>query len=334
MGQILLKGFNMLHFKWINIIYLWLFLLPSFASINTTNEVCDSTLENPCIVLDSKSKFSPILWFRDARFIANSYPGNIEGIHDLNVTGSEEPSEKGWTSIANYIKQHVTNPERKVIVLDLRQESHGYLNGRAITLVSSYNWINLDKSNEQSLNDQFDWLDSLKEKKKVNGILTVSQYRAKDFSHGRSMAVGVIHDESYYVKRMGFEYRRLYITDHRAPLDSEVDAFITLVNNNPEDTWFHVHCRGGKGRTTTIFALLDMLKNADKVSFEDIIARQASISPFYNLMVIDRAVPELSQYYAERIDFLTQFYGYARESLQGYKGTWSEWKSIHNLPAN
>ncbi|KTD76320.1 tyrosine protein phosphatase [Legionella waltersii] len=324
----------MLRFKWIQIICLWLFMLPSFASIPFSNESCDSTPEKPCIVLDSKTKFSPILWFRDAEFIAHSYPGNIEGIHRLNVSGSEEPSEKGWAFIANYIKEHVTNPERKVIVLDLRQESHGYLNGRAITLVSSYNWINLEKNNEQSLKDQSNWLNGLKEKKKVNGILTVSQYRAKDFSHGRSMAVGVVHDENYYVKRMGFDYRRLYITDHRAPLDSEVDAFISIVKSNPEDTWYHVHCRGGKGRTTTIFALFDMLKNADKVSFEDIIARQASISPFYNLMVIDRTVPELSQYYAERVEFLTHFYDYARESLQGYKGTWSEWKSIHNLTAN
>jgi hypothetical protein len=219
---------------------------------------------------------------------------------------------------------------KPVVVFDLRQESHGYLNGRAITLVSNYNWLNLDKANEQSIRDQEDWLAALRIRKTIPGILTVSQYRDKEYFLGKSIAVGTVKNEEYYVAKWGFEYHRLFITDHRAPLDSEVDVFLNIVRSKPTNTWFHVHCRGGKGRTSTVLAMFDMLKNADKVSFEEIIERQASISPYYNLLDVERGNPELTPYYLERVTFLRQFYEYSRQSLMAYAGTWSEWKVYHS----
>lgn len=320
-------------FKGFKVVCILFSMAQGFVFANSPPLVCDSTAEYPCIVQDSKTRYSPIEWMRDVAVIADVYQGNTLGIKDMYVSGSEEPSEKGWRSIAEYIAMKRPKGGHPVVVLDLRQESHGFLNGRAITRVTHYNWINLGKSNEQSHLDEEKWLTSLSAKKIVNGILTLSQYREKEYFRGKSMAVGSIKNEEYYVSRWGFEYHRLYISDHRAPLDSEVDAFLHLLNSKSEKTWFHVHCRGGKGRTSTVLAMFDMIKNADKVSFDEIIARQASISPFYNLLEVYRGDIELTPYYIQRIEFLRQFYSYSQRVLAGYPGTWSEWKRLNAIPA-
>ncbi|HIA7953080.1 phosphatase domain-containing protein [Legionella pneumophila] len=318
-----------MSFKGFKVVMLILLSTQSYASKLASSSVCDSTIENPCIVQDSKTQFSPVIRYREVASIADVYGGNITGINKFHLSGSEQPSEKGWEAIAESISRKMGAEAKKVIALDLRQESHGYLNGRAITLVSVYNWINLGKSNSQSTLDQENWLTGLRSRKIVNGVLTVPQYVAKQYSQGKSMVVSTVKNEEYYVYKKGFDYYRIFISDHRAPLDSEVDALVALIKNNPEDTWYHVHCRGGKGRTTTVFAMFDMLKNADKVSFEEIIARQASIPPFYNLMVTNREIPELTPYYEQRLQFLIHFYEFARQSLMGYSGTWSEWKKLN-----
>lgn len=319
----------MFGFKGIKVILIALYWMHGTVFAESTIPACDSTSENPCIVQDSSSAYSPIGLLRDASLIEGAYEGNIAGINSLYISGSEAPTERGWSQIAEYILKRKPKSSSPVIVIDLRQESHGYLNGRAITLVNEYNWINLGKTGEQSTTDQEAWLASLRLKKKVDGVITLSQYRAKDYIHGKSIAVAAIKNEEYYVSKWGFEYRRIYIADHRAPLDSEVDAFVALVKKSHPKTWFHVHCRGGKGRTTTILAMYDMLQNADKASFQEIIERQASVAPFYNLLEVYRGDPELTPYYEKRVDFLRTFYEYARQSLLGYTGTWSEWLALY-----
>lgn len=311
---------------------LTLALTQGFALAQAQTKICDATVMNPCLVQDSEFANSPLKWFRDASTIAGVYQGNIMGTQDLFISGSEEPSERGWKDIANYISKIRGWGKKPVYVLDLRQESHGYLNGRSITLVSLYDWINRGKNNTQCLLDQENWLQSLRNQKKITGLLTTQEYSSKEFSRGKTIRVKAVKNEETLVSRLGFEYYRLYISDHTGPRDSEVDAFVTIIKNAPKDTWFHMHCRGGKGRTTTFLVMYDMLKNADKVGFEEIINRHASIGPNYNLFDVNRADPYLTPYYEERIAFLTHFYQFSQQLLKGYRGTWSEWKA--NVPPN
>lgn len=318
------------NIKGFTIVLMMFILIQENVFASSFPAVCESSIEKPCIVQDSKTQHSPVQWLRDIATIADAYDGTVQGIQNMYLSGSEEPSEKGWRTIAEYIAMRRPKTGKPVVVLDLRQESHGYLNGRAITLVSNHNWLNLGKTNEQSAADQEDWLASLRSRKTVPGVLTVPQYREKQYFLGKSMAVATVRNEQYYVEKWGFEYHRLFITDHRAPSDADVDAFLALVKSKPKKTWFHVHCRGGKGRTSTVLAMFDMLKNADKVSFEDIIHRQASISPYYNLFDVYRDNPDLTPYYVKRLAFLMQFYEFSRQSLMGYAGTWSDWKVLQS----
>jgi protein-tyrosine phosphatase len=45
------------------------------------------------------------------------------------------------------------------------------------------------------------------------------------------------------------------------------------VSSLPKDTWIHIHCRGGEGRTTTFLAILEMLHFKNH-SLYDILTRQ------------------------------------------------------------
>ena len=313
-----------------NTFFLLFFLFSNIVYSQGLFKHCDSTLEHPCIVQDNKTNTSPIKWLRDVTTIAQAYDGNIQGITSLFMSGSEEPSEKGWVQIAEYLEKKNPNKVPSVWVLDLRQESHGYLNGGAVTLVSWFNWINLGKNNEQSALDQENWLKKLSTKKKISDVLTVQQYRDTDYANGAVVEMQSVEDEAHLIAKLGFKYIRLFLTDHRAPHDAEVDAFVKIIKNLPENTWLHIHCRGGKGRTTTIMVMYDMLKNADKVSFEEIIARQASISPYYNLLDYSQRNPTLMTHYQQRVRFLRYFYEYSKQVLAGYTDTWSEWR-IHNF---
>ncbi|MDP1604686.1 MAG: tyrosine protein phosphatase [Legionella sp.] len=293
--------------------------------------ICDGTDKLPCIVQDTSASYSHVKNLRDTSMIASYYHEDTAGIDKLWSSASAAPNEDGWQEIADYInKQSLKKPSR-IVVVDLRQETHGYLNGQAINLTTSHNWINLGKKRQQVYADELAWLRDLQEKDHINGVLTPKQFDAKKYTHGKNVVIKTVKSEEEVVTEAGLGYHRLNVSDHRAPLDSEVDDFVEFYKKLPPYTWLHIHCRGGKGRSTSFLAMIDMLNNADKVSFHDIIARQASIPPFYNLSEIYRLDPELTDFYEERLVFLTNFYLYAQQIIAGYKGSWSDWKSLQGL---
>lgn len=77
--------------------------------------------------------------------------------------------------------------------------------------------------------------------------------------------------------------------------------FITFVNNQPENSWLHFHCKAGIGRTTTFMIMYDIMKNCNDVSLYDIITRQVILS---KITEKDAA----GFYLGEHFDFLNSFY--------------------------
>lgn len=309
---------------------LWLFLGFSEQTLALAEApfLCDGSQNHPCLVQESLNPTTPVMYLRDSSLIKLYYEGDLTGIDTLKLSASAMPNALNWEEIRNHIHQQNTILPEKIIVIDLRQESHGYLNNMAITLNSTHNWVNLHKTNEQAKTDEENWLLLLKNQSVVSGVLTPQQFETHNYVQGTSFDVLSVQSEEDVVRSNYFDYQRFYVSDHRAPLDSEVDNFIAFYRQLSPDVWLHIHCRGGKGRTTTFLTLIDMLHNADKVSFKTILARQAAIPPFYDLAAVFRSDPDLTIFYVERLHFLEQFYKFAQATLQGYSGTWSEWKSM------
>lgn len=288
---------------------------------------CEATREKPCIVQDSETPTVPVGSLRDALMIKDYYHGNLAGVDNLNMSLSAEPAGLGWQQVADFIRSRAGREPHQVLVLDLRQENHGYLNGNAMTLCDLHNWLNLGKTAQDVIAGENQWLTWLAMIATIDNVLSVQQFSKKEYGTGRTIAVESLLSEKEQVSQFGFAYHRLPIPDHRAPQDNDVDTFVSLISTLPQSAWLHVHCRGGKGRSTTILAMYDMLNNADKATFNDIIERLAAVPPYYDLTQIVRSDPELTPYYQERLDFLHLFYAYAAARLAGYPNAWSQWKA-------
>lgn len=308
------------------ICFFFLLNLSQFIFGATTQ--CNGTSLKPCIVQDTENNTAKIKHWRTSNDIKKAFAkqhGNVKGLEKLWMSGSGQPSIEGLNTIAVKIIKHTENKVEHIVDLDLRQESHGYLNDNAITLAAQNDWVNLGKSHEQVLKEEKKWLKSLRKQKNISDVLTPQQFEKNQFTQGKTIKVESIGSEDKIAKNANFNYFRLTVSDHMAPSDAEVDRFITFIKTMKPHTWIHFHCRGGNGRTTTFMAMYDMLHNANKVSLETIIQRQAAVAPDYNLFKVSRKHKEFTKHYQKRKEFLTKFYQFSQAYLKGYAGTWSDW---------
>ncbi len=303
----------------------------SILVVTTTNAfafvLCDGTQKNPCVVQDTKDNTPEVRNWRSSQMLAKAYQGNVTGLKNIWMSGSAAPSEQGFKTIADNIKKATQGKVKKIIDVDLREETHGYLNNNAINLTSQYDWINLGKTTPEILLIEKHWLHFLSTQPIIHNVLTSKDFKAGKLTTGIDVPVESIASEEKVVTQVGLQYLRITVSDHMAPRDADVDKFVELVKNTSSDTWLHLHCRGGEGRTTTFMVMYDMLKNADQVSFTEILKRQAALPPNYDLFKVNRNDPHLTIYYQQRLKFLMDFYQFAIASLQGYKGNWSDWKA-------
>jgi protein-tyrosine phosphatase len=71
--------------------------------------------------------------------------------------------------------------------------------------------------------------------------------------------------------------------------------------------------------------LYDMLRNANRVSLEDIVLRQKILSHGYDVLQPPEAEIWKTPYAADRAAFVRAFYDYARANPNGRPQLWSEW---------
>lgn len=247
-----------------------------------------------------------------------------EGLDRVRAVGSQQFSKAGLQAVLKRI------PSKSVVIIDLRRESHGFLNDNAISWYGPQNAANSSKSpvkiklsENRLLNklnkSRFQWVHQILEKTDQGFVGRTS----KEFVHVESAI-----SEQKLASDLHVKYKRFYVEDFHAPEDADVVRFVNYVKHFPEDTWLYFHCRAGRGRTTTFMTMYDMMKNAKHVSFNDIVARQ------YALGGSDlRDLPDEDNYkygYASnRLSFIKNFYEYAKENNDDYSTTWMQWKEKH-----
>lgn len=190
-----------------------------------------------------------------------------EGLDDLHISGSGEPSADGMKDLVAAIRKKAGN--RPIYIVDLRQESHGYANGTAISWYGKRDWGNIEKTQEQAIVDEEELLQGIEGKE----ISIYKINKKKEPIDPQIMQVNTVQTEKEMAKVNGIHYVRIAVTDHLPPTREEIQRFVTFVNHLPKDAWVHFHCEAGKGRTTTFMAMYDMMRNP-KVPFETILQRQ------------------------------------------------------------
>lgn len=247
---------------------------------------------------------------------AKNTPSRL-GLDTLNISGSGQFTETNF-------KQMVTRLKIKTgYIIDLRQESHGFLDSTPVSWFGVDNSENKGKTPKKIRILENRLIQNLKDKKKVTVFHRIKEepkvlFKPELFSY-QSVSL-----EKTFVTQQGFKYIRYYVLDHFPPTDAQIDEFVQFVKKLPPSTWLHFHCHAGDGRTTTFMVLYDMIRNAHNVSMMDIIKRQTIIGGA-NLMDIshDSWRITLKQ---QRLHLIEAFYLYAKDP-KGYPAiTWSEWR--------
>jgi predicted protein tyrosine phosphatase len=271
---------------------------------------------NPVLIFDGGTQLP--VQFRDTMSVYATEPFSLEGLSTLNTSGSHQYDE---TQLQNIITR--VDPNDFVIhFVDLRQESHVFINGIPVSWYADDDWANVGRS--------LAWIEEdetlhLVRMVAARSITVGTVVKGKDGQVSMKDPVNVdVKDattEMGLAHQLGIDYIRIPVSDHCRPTDDMVDRFVTFVHGLPANAWLHFHCHGGDGRTTTFMALYDMIRNAQNVSLDDTVARQSLIGQ-YHLFSGKSEVETL------RAAFITAFYSYVKEG--GYATmSWTEWVKTH-----
>lgn len=265
-----------------------------FIFFFTTIVLPVNALDDVHLILDSNNSTSLPKNFRtttDLTKAAALTSLNITGLDTLNISGSGQFTEFNLPLLIDSIPNDFSTT-----IIDLREESHGFINGNAISFANSKNNANAGLSLSEVINKEKEDLASIK----LNTTLNL-------YNYNESVTPKMIKNEEDLVKELNLSYLRIPVTDGNLPKEDMVNYFINFVENLPENTHLHFHCKAGVGRTTTFMIMYDILKNFDKVSLNDIIARELLLS---NINIKD----SLDFYVGERYKFLNNFYDRCKDS--------------------
>ncbi len=243
-------------------------------------------------------------------------PANI-GLADLHASGGGEFTADG-------LKLLLARTHGPVTVFDLRQETHIFVNGLPISWFATHDWANVGRAQSAIEADEAARVQALKPGSVI--VVAGDGVKKSDLAANarENMTVELASTERDIVASNA-AYVRITVTDHARPLDEEVDRFILAVRALPKDGWAHFHCEAGRGRTTTFMALYDMLRNATRVSLEDIARRQQLLGYDFDVLSPDDPGEWKAPYTEDRIAFVRAFYRYARTNPGGRPQLWSEW---------
>lgn len=201
----------------------------------------------------------------DLQTIANNDEINITGLESLNISGSQQFSKMNLPILLKAI-----DTKLPIIIFDLRQESHGFINGIPISFANEKNNANEGLSNSEVIKKEKSQLDS------INIGVPISFHNDPN----QTITPKEVFDEQTLVTSNNLGYKRVFATDEVLPSPEVIDSFVSIIKDLKEENWLHFHCKEGIGRTTSFMIFYDMMKNYNDVSAEDIINRQINLPDF------------------------------------------------------
>ena len=243
---------------------------------------------------------------------------NVRFLQEEGMSGSAQFSETQFHTLADELKEQ----SEDVWIVDCRSESHGLINGIAVSWCGADNAANLGKTVEEVE----------AEEAALSGLLgtTVMAYTAENDRpmDGQELFVETWQTERALVEAEGFHYLRLACPDHCWPAAEVIDSFIAFAGDLEGSPWLHFHCQAGSGRTGAFMTIYEMMQKPD-VSVEEILKHQAETG---SGDLVNRAKPEKSHDQKERCVLARAVYLYINENREsGYAVKWSDWLAAHSI---
>lgn len=249
------------------------------------------------------------------------------GLDALRISGSAQFSRAQLQDLLERLPRPLT-------VVDLRQESHGFLSGQAVSWYGPRDWASRGKTLEQVHEDEMVLLEraaylrrllaaEIIRKDSLGNILQAEQF---------TLEVTSAQTEAQLLALHGLGYLRLPVTDHYRPPDQVVEDFLAFWRNLSPEAWLHFHCHAGQGRTTTFMLMADILANAHQVSLPDLARRQQLLGGVD--LLTSPPTNWKREPYLERAAFLESFYAFVRQNPPGRPGSWVVWLENQKTSAN
>lgn len=210
---------------------------------------------------------------------------NYHGI--AGIVGSSQFNQAGLEAIIGKIKaidpHHQLN--KKIWLVDLRQETHFFANRQPLSFYGSHNSANFHKTPAQIHQEESEIISFFQQKTKPTTVNIVLEKANGEIAKTRpeSMNLQTSQAEETVARSLKLRYKRFYITDHQAPTPENTKKLVEFINQLGPNDWIIVHCRGGKGRTTTFMLLTALLKdkanlkNAELKNIESYIQEQIDL---------------------------------------------------------
>ncbi len=194
-------------------------------------------------------------------FIANNF--RDLGIFNLKASASAQFNEDELKNIvANY-------PDKKITIIDLRLEYHGFVNGEPLTLRNfKLSSETFDQQQEKNILTEF-----------VNNNSNLTIFNNSSFKSTNDNEIIEILIEEELAKKYQCNYQRFPLKDHHFPDHQQflnIIKFLEKIEAN-QASRIHVHCAAGRGRTAILLAIYDIFKNHHHVEIAEIFNRQARL---------------------------------------------------------
>jgi hypothetical protein len=242
---------------------------------------------------------------------------NVRFLTEERMSGSAQFSTEQFHKLAGQLKEQ----SQEVWIIDCRLESHGMINGIAVSWCGEDNGANLGRTTEE--------IEAEEEGLSALIGTTVTAYTAANDQpvEGFDLSVETWETERALVQEENFHYLRLACPDHCWPSADVIDTFISFANSVEGDPWLHFHCQAGSGRTGAFMTIYEMMQKP-YAPVEEILRHQAETG---SGNLLDRAKPEKSHAQKERCILARAIYLYIRENHDsGYAIKWSDWLDTHS----
>lgn len=201
-------------------------------------------------------------------------------------------------------------------IIDLRQESHGFLNGVAVSWHTEKNAANrgLQAAEVERLERQ--QLAAVLHTKVI--ATPMGNADRKAIAAPFAATVSDWTTERHLAHTLGYGYQRFAATDMSWPEPQAIDDFVAFYRSLPrKHGWLFFHCQAGQGRTTTFMTLYELLE-IPGISAAEAAAHQKALGG-----------ADLVQ--AGYLPQLEKFAAYAQENRDSdFATSWSTWLQKQN----